>query len=128
LSSNPDPRPRHSTVIAAGLLLFVLAIVVIYTKRGQFMSPLALVVVAAIGIAALLLQFRLRPDLHPPLARSSAVRGSFFVNVLGVISALAAVLADFFHFKPAFMPVAALAAVFCFAVGGILLLSVLRKT
>ncbi|HXM68057.1 MAG TPA: hypothetical protein VN911_15090, partial [Candidatus Acidoferrum sp.] len=69
-SSNPGSSPgRHrSTIVAAGLLLGALALVVIYTGRGAFLSPVALVVIAAIGVAALLLQLRLRPDL------SSSVR------------------------------------------------------
>ena len=59
----PDSRPRSLSIVAAGLLLVALAVVVIYTNRGAFFSPLALVVVAAIGLAALLLQLRLRPGL-----------------------------------------------------------------
>jgi hypothetical protein len=48
--SKPDRNMRRQpTLIAAGLLLAALALVVIYTNRGEFMSPLALVVVAAIG-------------------------------------------------------------------------------
>jgi hypothetical protein len=45
-------------VIAAGLLILALALVVIYTGPRAFVSPIALVVVAAIGVAALLLQVR----------------------------------------------------------------------
>ena len=64
-SSNPgpNPQPRGATVIAAGLLLAALALVILYTSRGALLSPVALVVVAAIGGVALLLQLRLRPDL-----------------------------------------------------------------
>jgi len=121
IPSNPAAVPRRLTVVAAGLLLAALALVVIYTSRGAFLSPLALVVVAAIGFAALLLQLRLRPDL------SSASRGPAWLNGLGVIFALAALLADILHFTPALMLIAALAAVVSFAVSGIIVISALRK-
>src|ERR1700691_6282230 len=61
--STPGPQPRGATVVAAGLLLAAFAMVVLYTSRRAFLSPLALVVIAAIGMAALLLQLRLRPGL-----------------------------------------------------------------
>src|SRR5580698_1344203 len=66
---NPGPtaQPRGPTIIAAGLLLAALAVVVLYTSRRAFLSPVAMVVVAAIGVAALLLQRRLRPDLRSDL-------------------------------------------------------------
>lgn len=122
-SSNPGPdlRPRRLTLVAAGLLLVALALVVIYTNRGAFLSPLALVVVAAIGLAALLLQLRLRPDL------SSSIRGPLWLTGLGVVCALGAVFADFVHLNAAVMPIAALVAVVSFAVSGIIVLSALRK-
>ena len=121
IPSNHAALPRRLTVVAAGLLLAALALVVIYTSRGAFLSPLALVVVAAIGFAALLLQLRLRPDL------SSASRGPLWLNGLGVIFALAALLADILHLTPALMLIAALAAVVSFAVSGIIVISALRK-
>ena len=63
-SNSPSaPKPRRWSILAAGLLLIALALVVIYTSRSAFLSPLALVVVAAIGLAALLLELRLRKDL-----------------------------------------------------------------
>jgi hypothetical protein len=121
----PNPgrnlRPRPPTLVAAGLLLAALALVVLYTTRGAFLSPLALVVVAAIGLAALLLQLRLRPDL------SSSIRGPLWLNGLGVVFALGAVFADFLHLNAALVPIAALAAVVSFAVSGIIVLSALRK-
>ncbi len=98
-----------------------LALVVIYTTRRAFFSPLALVVVAAIGLAALLLQLRLRKDLD------SRVHAPIWVNVLGLIFALGAVCADFIHLGPNFMLVAALGAVACFSVSGVSVLRSLRK-
>jgi len=115
------PKPRGWALVAAGLLLLALSLVVIYTRRGAFLSPLALVVVAAIGLAALLFQLRLRKDVdtrvHPPLG----------LNVLGLVFAVGAVIADFTRLRPSFMLVAALAAVVCFAVSGMSVLRSLRK-
>ena len=122
-TSNPRPQtnPRGWALVAAGFLLLALSVVVLYTGRGAFLSPLALVVVAAIGLAALLLQLRLRKDMdksiHPPL----------WINVLGLIFAVAAVIADFLHLGGNFMLIAALGAVVCFAVSGIAVLRSLRK-
>ncbi len=121
----PNPQPRGATLVAAGLLLAGLALVVLYTSRRAFLSPVALVVVAAIGLAALLLQLRLRPNLSSS-ARSSLVGGPLWLNALGVICAVAAVFADVFHRNEVFTLIAALAAVVSFAVSGIIVLSALR--
>jgi len=129
-SSNPDPNPppRDVTIIAAGLLLAALALVVLYTSRRAFLSPVALVVVAAIGVAALLLQRRLRPDFPPASSdRGSRTRGPLWLNGLGVLFAVGAVFADLFHLSAALMLIAALAAVVSFAVSGIIVLTALRK-
>jgi hypothetical protein len=127
-ASNPDPRleprPRRATLVAAGLLLAALALVVIYTTRGAFFSPLALVVVAAIGLAALLLQLRLRPASS---SAQNAVRGPLWLNAVGVLSAFVALLADSIHLNPAVMLILALVAVVSFAVSGVIVLSGLRK-
>jgi len=108
--------------VAAGLLLLALALVVIYTNRRAFMSPLALVVVAAIGLAALLLQLRLRNDISP------AVHAPLWLNVLGLVFAIIAVCADIRHLGANLMMVAALGAVVCFAISGTTVLRALRKT
>lgn len=81
-----------------------------------------MVVVAAIGLAALLLQLRLRQDIGAP------VRAPLWLNVLGLAGALAAVFADVLHLSAALTHVAALAAVVCFAVSGIVVLHALRKS
>ncbi len=126
-SPSPGPNPkRGATIIAAGLLLAALALVVLYTSRRAFLSPVALVVVAAIGMAALLLQLRLRPDL-PSSGRASSMRGTLWLNLLGVIFAVGAVFADALHLNSGFMLIAALAAVVCFAVGGVIVLNALRN-
>ncbi|HLW84746.1 MAG TPA: hypothetical protein VKR60_05980 [Candidatus Sulfotelmatobacter sp.] len=122
-ASNPLPaaKSRRPTILAAGLLLLALALVVIYTGRGAFRSPIALVVVAAIGLAALLLQVRLRHDLPP------SVRAPLWLNVLGVIAAMAAVIADVFRLSFTLLLGTALGAVVCFAISGIIVLDALRK-
>jgi len=121
---NADPKSpsaRRWTIIAAGLLLLALALVVIYTTRAAFLSPLALVVVAAIGLAALLLQLRLRKDV------SASVRAPVGLNGLGLLFAIGAVFADRLHLSPSLMQVAALGAVLCFAIGGIFVLHAMRR-
>jgi len=120
-NQSPAPKPRGWSLVAAGFLLLALALVVIYTSRSAFLSPLALVVVASIGLAALLLQLRMRKDvdgrIHAPIR----------LNVLGLIFAIGAVIADFLHANPNFMIVAALGAVVCFAVSGVVVLDAFRK-
>lgn len=117
----PEPKPRGWGLVAAGLLLLALALVVIYTSRRAFMSPLALVVVAAIGLAALLLELRVRRDV------SSAVHAPLWLNVLGLIFAITAVCADIRHLSANVLMVSALGAVVCFAISGITVLRALRK-
>jgi uncharacterized membrane protein len=126
--STPElkPAPRGATIVPAGLLLAALALVVLYTSRRAFLSPVALVVVAAIGVAALLLQRRLRPAPSTS-GRGDSLRASFWLNVLGVVFAVAAVFADVLHLNGVFLLIAALAGVLSFAVSGILVLSALRK-
>jgi len=124
-SPGSSPKPRGATIIAAGLLLAALALVILYTSRGAFLSPLALVVVAAIGVAALLLQLRLRPNLSS--VRASSTRGPLWLNAIGVVCAVGALFADVLHLNEVFMLIAALAAVVSFAVGGIIILNALRK-
>jgi hypothetical protein len=117
----PAPKPRRRTILAAGFLLLALALVVIYTSRNAFFSPLALVVVAAIGLAALLLELRLRRDLGTP------VRAPLWLNVVGLVFALSAIFADVRHLSSNVLQVTALGAVACFAVSGVVVLHTLRK-
>jgi uncharacterized membrane protein len=124
---SPTPTPRRWTIFAAALLLFALALVVIYTSRRAFSSPLALVVVAAIGMAALLLQLRLRKNQDISNVASPRVRSPLWLNVLGVAFALAALAADILHWTANAMLVSALGAVVCFAVSATAVLHALRK-
>jgi len=125
-NSGSDLPPRGAAIIVAGLLLAALALVVLYTSRGAFLSPVALVVVAAIGVAALLFQVRLRPEISSSVRRAS-VRIPLWLNALGVLFAVAALFADVIRLNATIMLIAALAAVVCFAVSGTIVLSALRK-
>jgi peptidoglycan/LPS O-acetylase OafA/YrhL len=120
-NQTPPPRPRRWTIVAAGFLLLALALVVLYTSRGAFLSPLALVVVAAIGLAALLLQLQLRKDL------ASQIHAPLWLNVLGLLFAITAVIADILHLRTSVSAVTALGAVVCFAVSGVKVLHGIRK-
>ncbi len=111
---------RRWTVIASGLLLLALALVVIYTQPNAFYSPIALVVVAAIGLAALLLQVWFRrdlPNVHSPL----------WLNVLGIVCAMVALFADYLHLARRMLFLVAFAAVVCFGISGSLILHALRR-
>jgi uncharacterized membrane protein len=125
LTPNPTPPPKSRTwgVISAGLLLLALAIVVLYTSRPALSSPLALVVVAAIGLAALLLQLRLRKDGHTP----APVHAPLWLNVVGLVFAAVSIFADVLHLRATLMLIAALGAVLCFATSGIVVFQALRK-
>ena len=123
--SRPQSRPRSNvarrwTVIASGLLLLALALVVIYTGPNAFLSPVALVVVAAVGLAALLLQVWFRrdlPNIHPPL----------WLNVLGILCAMVALFADNLRMTRRTLDLVAFAAVVCFGISGSLILRALRR-
>jgi hypothetical protein len=110
---------RRWTVIASGLLLLALALVVIYTGPNAFLSPVALVVVAAIGLAALLLQVWFRRDLpiHSPV----------WLNVLGILCALVSLFADYLRMTSRALDLVAFAAVVCFGISGSLILHALRR-
>lgn len=111
---------RRWTVIASGLLVLALALVVIYTGPKAFLSPIALVVVSAIGLAALLLQLRFRRDLpnfHSPI----------WLNILGVLFAAAAFLGDRLRTTQAVLDAMAFGAVGCFGISGTVILHALRR-
>lgn len=93
---------------------------VIYTKPHAFLSPVALVVVAAIGMAALLLQVRFRQDLPH-------VRSPLWLNILGVLCAMLSLVADYLRLNPRILELVAFAAVVCFGISGSLILHALRR-
>lgn len=120
----PESRPnsRRWTVIASGLLCCGLGVVVMYTKRSAFFSPLAVVVVAAIGLVAVLLQLRYYNREH-----SNPVHAPVWLNIIGVLFALAALLSDFLGLSWQMAQVMALGAVGSFAISGALILHAFRK-
>jgi uncharacterized membrane protein HdeD (DUF308 family) len=120
--ADTQPKPRRWTVLASGLLCGLLALVVIFTNRSAFHSPLAVVVVAAIGSAAVLLQLRLRNR-----GQSNAVHPPVWLNILGIGFALVALFADFLGLKSETTQVLALVAVGSFAISGAIILHAFRK-
>jgi uncharacterized membrane protein len=113
---------RRWTVIASGLLCGALAMVVLFTNRGAFFSPLAVVVMGAVGLAAVLLQLRLQ---NPEQAQSSS--SPAWLNVLGILFALAAFFVDLFHVNSQVTEALALGAVASFGVSGVIILRSFRK-
>ncbi len=115
-------KHRRWSVIASGLLVGALALIVMFTNRTAFLSPVAVVVVAAVGVMALMLQLRLR---YP------AYRGKIdlpsWLNLAGGILAIAAFLKDWLRLRPGFAEIFTLAAIGCFGVSGALVLHRLRK-
>jgi uncharacterized membrane protein len=116
-------QPRRWTVIGSGLLCGVLALVVLFTDKRAFFSPLAVLVVAAIGLAAVLLQLRLRnreqsPAIHPPVIG---------LNILGILLALAALFADRLRFSSQLTQLTALGAIGSFAISSVIILHAFRK-
>ena len=111
---------RRWTVIASGLLVLAIALVVLYAGSTAFHSPLAVVVLAAIGFVAVLLQLRLRPE--------SAVRAPRWLNVAGILCAVGALFADRLRLSANLSQVIALGAVGCFAVSSFIMLDGIRKS
>lgn len=113
---------RRWSVIASGLLCLGLALVVMFTNRGAFFSPVAIVVVAAIGLAAVLLQLRFYNREH-----SDPVHVPMWLNVLGIMFALVALFADLFRLSSQITEMMALGAVGSFAISSALILHAFRK-
>jgi uncharacterized membrane protein len=120
LTNSGSGIARRWTVIASGLLLLALALVVIYTKPRAFFSPAALVVVAAIGLAAILLQVRFRKDLP-------SVASPLWLNVLGLLCAVFSLSADYLGMTPRTVELSAFVAVICFGISGSLILHARRR-
>ena len=100
----------------------MLALVVTFTNRAAFHSPLAVVVVAAIGLAAVLLQVRLRNreigrPIHTPV----------WLNSLGIAFAIAALLGDVLRLSRDTIELLALGAVGAFAISSAMVLHAFRK-
>jgi hypothetical protein len=118
-----DPaKPRHRTVLASAMLCGVLALVVLYTNRRAFFSPLAIVVVAAIGLAAVLLQLRFHNRIS-----SDVVHPPVWLNVVGILCALGALFADYMRLSSQAAQFMALGAVGSFGISGAIILHAFRK-
>jgi len=119
----PEPQPKHRrwNVITSGILIGTLAAIVTFTNRENFLSPIAVVVVAAIGVVALMLQLRFR---YPEV---TSVRNPLWLNVLGTVFALTAFFGDVLHIRPGISEIIALIAVGCYAISGGIVLHGLRK-
>jgi len=121
-SPNPSAKSRRWTVIAPGLLCGLLALVVIYPKANAFRSPLAVVIVAAIGLVAVLLQLRFhnRDRKHP-------VRAPLSLNLLGIAFAVIALLGDALHLNSDVAQLMALGAIGSFSISSAVILHAVRK-
>lgn len=113
---------RRWTVIASALLCCGLGLVVIYTKRTAFSSPLAVVVVAAIGLAAVLLQLRYYNREH-----GNPIHAPVWLNIVGVVFALTALFSDLLGLSWQIAELTALGAVGSFAVSSAMILHAFRK-
>jgi len=120
--TNSGLKSRRWTVIFSGLLCGGLALVVLFTKRNAFFSPLAVVVVAAIGLVAVLLQLRFYNK-----ARSNPVHAPGWLNVLGILFAMAALFADRLRLNAELAQIMALVAISIFAISGAMILHAFRK-
>ncbi len=120
--NKPAYSSRRWTVIASGLLCGALALIVLFTNRGAFFSPLAVVVMGAVGLAAVLLQLRLQNREQAQSSNSPA-----WLNALGIVFALAAFFSDMFHFSQQITETLALGAVASFGVSGVIILRSFRK-
>jgi uncharacterized membrane protein len=97
-------------------------LVVIYTKRSAFFSPLAVVVVAAIGLAAVLLQLRYYNREH-----TKPIHAPVWLNVVGVLFALTALFSDLLSLSWQIAELMALGAVGSFAISSAMILHAFRK-
>ena len=114
--------PHRKTVIASGLLCGALIAVVLFTSPAAFRSPAAVVVISAIGAAAVLLQVRLRHDPQPRPLRPALV-----LNSLGILFALAALFPAGLRLGPRLTEAVALGAVGSFAISSAIILHSFRK-
>jgi len=113
---------QRKTVVASGLLCCALILVVLFTSPAAFRSPAAVVVISAIGAAAVLLQLRLRDDPHPRPLRPALV-----LNSLGILLAVAALFPAALHLGPVLTEAVSLGAVGSFAISSAIILHSFRK-
>jgi hypothetical protein len=109
-------------VIAAGLLVLSIGLVVMFTGNAAFRSPTSAVVLAAVGLVAVLLQLRLRPQ------SAEKVRAPQWLNLIGIVFAMVALFADYLKLSSGMYQVSALGAVGCFGVSGVIVLDGIRRS
>jgi len=92
-----------------------------FTSPAAFRSPVALVVMALIGAAAVLLQIQLRQN------ESSHLRPPVWLNVAGIIFTIGALFPSALHLGAKLVQAMVLGAVGSFAVSSALILHGFRK-
>lgn len=115
------PLPKRKTVIGAGFLCIALTLVVMFTSRAAFRSPMAVVVMALIGAAAVLLQIQLRHD------DTSRFRPPLWLNTIGILLTIGALFPSALHLGPKFAQAMVLGAVGSFAISSAIILHSFRK-
>jgi membrane protein YdbS with pleckstrin-like domain len=115
-------KSRRWTVLASGFLCLLLALVVLFTSPRAFHSPIAVLVVASIGFAALLLQLRFASPEN-----SHAPQPHAWLNSVGTILAVGAVILDFLRVNNQWVQALALAAIVVFGLSGVFILHTLRR-
>jgi hypothetical protein len=116
------PLPKRKTVVSAGFLCIALTLVVLFTSPAAFRSPVAVIVMALIGTAAVLLQLQLRYDTQP-----SHSRPPLWLNLLGILFAMAALFPAAFHLGPRSAQAMVFGAVGSFAISSAMILHSFRK-
>ena len=114
-------KQRRWTVIVSGLLIGTLALIVTFTSRAAFLSPTSVVVLAAVGLVAVLLQLRFRDPELP------GINAPNWLNVLAIVFAMVASFGDLLHIRPQILEVVALLAVGCFVISAGIVMRELRK-
>lgn len=109
-------------MLSAGFLCIALTLVVLFTSPAAFRSPIAVIVMALIGTAAVLLQHQLRA----PNQRSQS-RPQLWLNLLGILFAVGALFPGALHVRPRLVQAMALGAVGCFAISSAMILHSFRK-
>jgi len=92
-----------------------------FTSPAAFRSPMAVVVMALIGAAAVLLQIQLR---HTETAR---FRPQLWLNIVGILLTIGALFPSALHLGPKFAQVMVLGAVGSFAISSAIILHSVRK-
>jgi len=116
------PLAKRKTVLGAGLLCIALTLVVLFTSPAAFRSPVAVIVMALIGTAAVLLQLQLRGE-----SGLSHSRSPLWLNFLGILFAFGTLFPAALHVGPRLVHAMALGAVGSFAISSAIILHSFRK-